>query len=175
MRAGFGAFTLVPPAGAVGLAALAFALAILLGLLAPPMLAPQVTAAVAGVFYFGWPYLVTRELATAGMATPSVSRTSAIASFLAEASTIALAATSPVSQSALVVALNLAGLMAAILLFYLAAAALVEAEDGKRPPVGRCLGTFLLFFFLPFGIWTLQKRLRAVASSRPIGGSDIGH
>lgn len=172
MQVRFSSITLVPPFGAVALAALAFAIAVAVGLLAPPMLAPQVTAASAGLFYFGWPYLVTRELAAAGLVTSAVPRFSAVAFLLAEVSSILLVGATQVSHSGLVVVLNLIGLLAAILLFYRAGAALVEAEERARPPVNRCIGTFLLFFFLPFGLWTLQKRLRAVASRRASRGGD---
>lgn len=49
--------------------------------------------------------------------------------------------------------------------FWKTARALVEAEEQKRVPINRVVGTFLQFHFLPIGVIFLQRRVRAVLSS----------
>lgn len=49
--------------------------------------------------------------------------------------------------------------------FWKTARALVEAEEKKRVPINRVVGTFFQFHFLPIGVIFLQRRVRAVLSS----------
>lgn len=49
--------------------------------------------------------------------------------------------------------------------FWKTARALVEAEEQKRVPINRVVGTFLQFHFLPIGVIFLQRRVQAILSS----------
>ncbi|MDE0001255.1 MAG: hypothetical protein OXQ29_00990 [Rhodospirillaceae bacterium] len=48
--------------------------------------------------------------------------------------------------------------------FWKTARALVEAEENKRVPFNRIVGTFFQFYFLPIGVFFLQRRVQAVLS-----------
>jgi hypothetical protein len=149
------------PLAAFGIAVLALAAAVSIGWMAPPSRAPGVTAAAAGIFHLGWPCLVVRELTSLGRVSPAYLRFSALA-FVAAESCILLLIFAP-SSSTIGAFLNVAGLAAATTVFYLATRAFVEAEGRESSSAGRPFGTFVLFWFLPLGIWSFQRRLRSIA------------
>ena len=60
------------------------------------------------------------------------------------------------------VALWVCGIFAPLYIFWVAARALVEVEEGKRVRADRCIGTFLAFLFLIIGIFFIQPRVRRV-------------
>lgn len=51
-------------------------------------------------------------------------------------------------------------LVSALYIFWVAARALVFSEAGHRVSFNRVIGTFLMFFALPLGVFFLQHRLR---------------
>lgn len=50
-------------------------------------------------------------------------------------------------------------------IMWAAARGLVQAEDGRAVALNRLIGTFFMFYFLPFGIYFLQRRVRRLAAS----------
>ena len=54
----------------------------------------------------------------------------------------------------------LAGLAGVVHILWTAARGLVQAEDGRAVAFNRVIGTFFMFYFLPFGIYFLQRRVR---------------
>jgi YD repeat-containing protein len=106
---------------------------------------------------------VTRELANLGRANRSVTACAAIGFVIAE-----VANTGPIlvpgsPDSLMATAVSLLGLGSAVWLLHTASDALVKAEEGRKVSLDRIVGTFILFSFLPFGIWILQRRLRDLA------------
>lgn len=60
--------------------------------------------------------------------------------------------------------LTLPVLSSALYIFWVAARALVYSEEGHRVFFNRVIGTFLMFFALPLGVFFLQRRLRRLMS-----------
>ncbi len=54
----------------------------------------------------------------------------------------------------------LAWLAGAFYILWTAARGLVHAEDGRAVALNRVIGTFFMFYFLPLGIYFLQRRVR---------------
>ena len=57
-----------------------------------------------------------------------------------------------------------AGLAGPLYIMWTAARGLVQAETGQAVPLSRLIGTFIMFFILPFAIYFLQRRVRRLAA-----------
>ena len=56
------------------------------------------------------------------------------------------------------------GLIAPVYVLWSASRLLVSVEEGAAVGWDRCVGTFLLFFFLPIGVFFLQRRVLRIQS-----------
>ena len=52
------------------------------------------------------------------------------------------------------------GFLGPIYIFWIAARVLVELEERQRSSTDRIFGTFLMYFFLPVGIYFIQRRVQ---------------
>lgn len=59
-----------------------------------------------------------------------------------------------------------AWLAGALYILWTAARGLVQAEEGRVVAFNRMIGTFLMFYFLPLGIYFLQRRVRCLEVGR---------
>lgn len=67
----------------------------------------------------------------------------------------------------LVLPIVFVGLLCPLVLMWTAARCLVELEEGRSTRAIHAVGTFVLFLFLPFGVWFLQGRVLALVGVAP--------
>lgn len=160
----------ISPTAAVCLLLAWAAVAAAIGSVAPEAYSLAVGTGLMGVFYFGWPYLFARALRSGPGDERAGTLTAAwIGAVMANLVTPILGAGSA-GEWPLSFIMTMIGLACVIALMWVASWRLVSREGRAHPAADRCVGTFLLFLFLPFGIVVLQRRIRTVGSrSSPIG------
>ena len=62
----------------------------------------------------------------------------------------------------LIIPFHIIAVLCLIYSFYFVSKLLVTAEEKKPIKLNRCIGTFLLFWFFPLGVWFIHRRLRKV-------------
>ena len=142
-------------------------------LIEPDVLAPAsmlsiaVGTVVMAALFIGYPVAIAvHVLRTRGPVTgvrPARMAGSLLVMLPAFVTAMAFFAAPGASGTGFAVAVNVAVLAWLAGLFYIlwtAARGLVQAEDGRAVAPSRVIGTFLMFYFLPFGIYFLQRRVR---------------
>lgn len=126
------------------------------------------------VLWLGWPVAISLYLNRTYGAVARVKPRAVIlcyVGFLA-AILVVLGYFVPVEQDAafpapLAVLLWIFAFFCPLYLMWSAARALVFVEEGREVGIDRRIGTFFLFYFLPLGIYFVQRRLQRMLNPRP--------
>jgi len=163
----------ISPTAAVLLIGVWISIAVAVGSLAPERYSLAAAAGLIGLLYFGWPHLVATALAP-----PSRDDKTGILTLAWVGAVVAnvLAPTLTASAAAahwLSALVSLGGLACAVALMWTASIRMVAREERSHPRADRCVGTLLLFLFLPLGVAFLQRRIRAIgcADGSPVAAA----
>lgn len=127
-----------------------------------------------GMLWFGWPVAVSLFLNGSHGAVACVKPRVVSFCFIGmfAAMYMALTYTMYIGQGALfppilAVVVWAFGMFCPLYIVWSAARALVFVEEGRKVGIDRRIGTFFLFYFLPFGIYFVQRRLQRVLTPQP--------
>ncbi|MDH3230528.1 MAG: hypothetical protein OEN55_12115 [Alphaproteobacteria bacterium] len=130
-----------------------------------------VGAAVMAVFFIGYPVAIAiHVLRTHGPVTqvrPARIAVSLLVILPAFLTAMAFFASPGPQGTGFAIAVNIpifAWLAGVFYILWTAARGLVQAEDGRAVAFNRVIGTFFMFYFLPLGIYFLQRRVRRLTA-----------